>query len=166
MEAEEVMDLLNAYFPALTSPILKYDGSIDKFVGDSVLAVFGSPEPDGLQHEKAVRAALEIQTGLSEINARRAQRGHVSYAVGIGVHCGEVVHGFVGTAERMEFTVIGDPVNRTAGYCDGASAGEVLISPEVHQRVWRAFQTEPHSISPKHERDWRCFKVTGERRFT
>ena len=83
---------------------------IDKNIGDAILAVFGSPEPDPAHHEHAVRAALEMQTVVSWLNATRSARCVRS---AFGVHCGEVVQGYLGTAERMEFTVIGDAVNRT-----------------------------------------------------
>ena len=59
----------------------------------------------------------------------------------------------------MEFTLIGDAVNRTARYCDGAGAGEVLISPELHQRVWKIVQAVPTTIKTKHEGDWPAFRV-------
>ncbi len=163
MEAEDVVDLLNDYFRTLTDPIFRNDGTIDKFMGDAVLAVFGSPEPDALHHEKAVRAALEIQAAVAALNNARAARGEQACAIGIGVHCGEVLHGFIGSAERMEFTVIGDAVNRASRYCSAAGAGEVLISSELHQRVWKVFQVETKTISTKHEGDLCAYRVTGIR---
>ena len=79
--------------------------------------------------------------------------------IGIGVHCGEVLHGFIGSDECMEFTLIGDAVNRTSRFCDAAGAGEVLISPELHQRVWKIVQAVPTTIKTKHEGDWSAFRV-------
>lgn len=159
MEADDVVDMLNSYFPALTEVIFKYDGAIDKFVGDAILAVFGSPEPDNEQHQKAVRAAFAMQAVMKELNAGRSARSQVTCEIGIGVHCGEVLHGFIGSNERMEFTVIGDVVNRAARYCDGAPAGEVLISPEVYQRVFRIVQAESTTIKTKHEGDLAVYRV-------
>ena len=161
MEAEDIMEMLNHYFSSLVEQIFKYDGTIDKFVGDSILAVFGSPEPDPQQHEKAVRAAVAMQTAMRDLNALRGGRGQVTCEIGIGVHCGEVAHGFIGSQERMEFTVIGDAVNRAARYCDGALPGEILLSPEVHQRVWKIAQVESTSIATKHEGDFRAFRIKG-----
>src|SRR3989441_946657 len=80
MEAEDVVDLLNDYFRTLTDPIFRNDGTIDKFMGDAVLAVFGSPEPDAQHHEKAVRAALEIQAAVAALNNARAARGEQACA--------------------------------------------------------------------------------------
>jgi len=84
---------------------------VDKYIGDAILAVFGSPEPAPDQYRQAVLTAWEKQTALKDLNARRAGRGEVTLGMGIGVHCGEVLHGFIGAAERMEFTVIGKTVS-------------------------------------------------------
>jgi adenylate cyclase len=159
MPADEVGDMLNQYFSEMAEALFQYDGTIDKFIGDSILAVFGSPEADPDHHMKAVRAALEMQSAVVALNQQRASRGHVTLEMGIGVHCGEVLHGFIGTLQRMEFTVVGDPVNRTARYCAGARPGEVLISPDLHQRVWRNVEVEPCAIPTKHEGDFPAFRV-------
>ncbi len=159
MEADEVVDMLNSYFSALVQAIFRHDGTIDKFVGDGILAVFGSPEPDDNQHSNAIRAAIAMQAALTEVNESRRTRGQPICEMGIGVHCGTVLHGFIGSEERMEFTVIGDAVNRTARFCDSAQAGEILISPEVHQRVWRMVRTTPTTIQTKHEGHRPAFRV-------
>jgi adenylate cyclase len=151
MDAEDVVEMLNEYFAALVNAIFRYNGTVDKFVGDAVLAVFGSPEHDPKQHENAVRASLEMQAAVTRINEARHARGLVTCNMGIGINCGEVLHGFIGSSERMEFTVIGDVVNKTARFCDGAQAGEILIGPELHQHVWRTIVAEAGSIPTKHE---------------
>ncbi|HEY2827162.1 MAG TPA: adenylate/guanylate cyclase domain-containing protein [Pirellulales bacterium] len=159
MEAEDIVDMLNTYFSALVEVIFQHDGTVDKFVGDGILAVFGSPEHDDEQHAKAVRAAIAMQSALKHVNSARRAHGQVVCEIGIGVHCGEVLHGFIGSDACMEFTVIGDAVNRTSRFCDGAGAGEVLISPELHQRVWKIVQAVPTTIKTKHEGDWSAFRV-------
>ncbi len=163
MEAEDVMDMLNEYFPALIEPIFSHDGSIDKFIGDSILAVFGSPEPDPLQHQKAVRAAVEMQAAVSDINKARAGRGAVTCQIGIGIHSGEVLHGFVGSPERMEFTVIGKAVNLASRYCSAATAGEILISPDVYARVFSNVDAAQTKIPTKHEGEFVAYRVKGVR---
>ena len=161
MEPDAVVDMLNAYLAQLTPVIFKYDGTVDKYAGDSILAVFGSPEPDPKHAEKAVQAAVEMQGAMETLNAARNGQGQVTFGIGIGVHCGEVVHGFIGSTDRRDFTVIGDAVNRASRYCDGAKAGEVLISPAVHSRVWKVVRAEPTTILTKHEGALPAFRVTG-----
>jgi len=161
MDTDDVMELLNDYFSALTDAIFKYDGTIDKITGDAILAVFGSPEPDALRHEKAVRAALAMQSAMTDISDKRKRRSQVTCTIGIGVHCGEVLHGFIGSNDRMELTVIGEAANWTARYCDGASGGEILISPAMHQRLWRYIDTELITIDTKHEGSLSAYRLKG-----
>jgi adenylate cyclase len=163
MDPHDVVDMLNDYFPPLVQAIFQHDGTIDKFVGDAILAVFGSPEPDPHQHEKAVFAALAMQEAMKLVNARRKERGDVACEIGIGVHCGEVLHGFIGAAERLEFTVIGDPVNKTARYCDGAQPGEVLISPAVFEHAYRSVTADNTTIPTKHEGELPAYRVRGRK---
>jgi adenylate cyclase len=159
MPADEVGDMLNNYFSVLVDAVFRHDGTVDKFIGDAILAVFGSPEPDPDHHAKAVRAAMDMQSSISALNRARASRGQITCEMGIGVHCGQVLHGFIGTPDRMEFTVVGDPVNQTSRYCAGAEPGEVLISPELHQRVWRQVDVEACTIMTKHEGDYSAIRV-------
>jgi len=159
MDADDIVEMLNDYFGVLVPVVFKHGGTIDKFMGDAILAVFGSPEPDPKHHQHAVLAALDMQAAVAKLNEIRKLRGAASREFGVGVHCGEVVHGFVGTAERMEFTVIGDVVNRATRYCAAASAAEILISPEVHERVWKIVETERKMIATKHEGDFVAFRV-------
>jgi adenylate cyclase len=162
MEVEDVVDLLNDYFSTLVDVIFRHEGTIDKFVGDAILAVFGSPDPDPRQHENAVRAALAMHAGVAAVSAARTARRLTTCEIGVGIHCGEVLHGFIGSNDRMEFTVIGDAVNRASRYCDGAGRGEVLISEEVYQRVWNLpFRFEPVSIGTKHEGNFAAFRLTA-----
>jgi adenylate cyclase len=156
---EDVVDLLNDYFRVLVEAVFAFDGTIDKFLGDGLLAVFGSPEADARQHEHGVRAAMAMQAAVRRLNAQRTARGQPACEIGIAVHCGEVLHGFIGAQERMEFTVIGDAVNRASRYCDGARGGEVLISPAVHQRVWRLVEAEAVSVATKHEGQQPAYRV-------
>jgi len=156
---QRMSDLLNEYFPPLIEAIFEYEGTIERFVGDAIFAVFGSPEPDALQHEHAVQAALKMQEEVTRLNATRAARGAATCAIGIGVDCGEALHGFIGNAERIEFAVIGDAANRASRYCNGAGFGEVLISPELYQRVFRIVEVEQTTIPTKHEGTFEAYRV-------
>jgi len=161
MDTDDVVDLLNDYFSALIDAIFQHDGTIDKITGDAILAVFGCPEPDPMRHEKAVRAALAMQSAMAEISGQRKRRAQVTCTIGIGVHCGEVLHGFIGSNDRMELTVIGDAANWTARYCDGAAGGEILISPALHQRLWRYVDAELIPITTKHEGTLSAYRLNG-----
>ena len=161
MDTDDVVDLLNDYFSALTDAIFQHDGTIDKITGDAILAVFGCPEPDALRHEKAVRAAIAMQSAMAIVSEQRKRRGQVTCTIGIGVHCGEVLHGFIGSNERMELTIIGEAANWTARYCDGAAGGEILISPALHQRLWRYVDAELTTIQTKHEGILSVYRLNG-----
>jgi len=161
MDTDDVVDLLNDYFSALTDAIFQHDGTIDKITGDAILAVFGCPEPDPMRHEKAVRAALAMQSAMAEVSEQRKRRGQVTCSIGIGVHCGEVLHGFIGSNDRMELTIIGEAANWTARYCDGAAGGEILISPALHQRLWRYVDAELTAIQTKHEGTLSAYRLKG-----
>jgi adenylate cyclase len=159
MPTDDVVSLLNEYFAALTECIFRNDGTIDKFVGDAILAVFGSPEADPQHCRKAVVAGMEMQEAAREVSKRRKAKSEVSCEIGIGIHTGQVLHGFIGSPERMEFTIIGEAVNRTSRYCDGAKGSEVLISPEIYQHLWNAVEVQQVSIPTKHEGDFVAYRV-------
>jgi adenylate cyclase len=151
MPADEIVDMLNEYFAELVAAILRHEGTVDKFIGDAILAVFGSPEADPDHHGNAVLAAQEMQQSMRRLNESRAARGQVVLELGIGVHCGKVLHGFIGSEGRVEFTVIGDAVNMTSRYCDAAGSGEIVISAELHQVVWKKVKARRTQIETKHE---------------
>ena len=159
MEPDEVVEMLNDYLRVLVPVIFAHNGTIDKFLGDGILAIFGSPEQDPNHHENALRAAVEMQAAVAKLNQQRQARGVPCRDFGIGLHYGEVVHGFVGTSDRMEFTVIGDAVNRTARYCSAAAEREILISPELLEHVWRIAETEEVTIETKHEGTLTAYRV-------
>ncbi|MFC1868729.1 adenylate/guanylate cyclase domain-containing protein [Thermodesulfobacteriota bacterium] len=150
MEPDDVVRAINEMFDAFVPIISEMDGIVDKYVGDSVLAVFGSPEKDPHQWEKAVQGAIKMQEAMQKLGEGRKVRRLQIFQVGIGIHSGEVIHGFIGSAERIEFTVIGDTVNRAARYCDGAGPGEIIISKKVFERVYHLVDVSPKTIVTKH----------------
>ena len=159
MSPHDVTQMLEDYFGCLVPVIFEHQGTIDKFVGDAILAVFGSPDADEQQHLHAVQSALDMQAAMKEVNEKRAAKNKRTGELGIGIHYGEVVHGLIGTAERMEYTVIGDTVNRASRYCDGADGGEVLISSELYQWVWNLVEAEQTTIATKHEGNLTAYRV-------
>ena len=159
METEDIVEMLNDYFSALTDCVFRNGGTVDKFIGDAILAVFGSPEPDPQHSQNAVRAALDMQEAMGSVSELRARHRKKICQIGIGVHTGEVLHGFIGSCERMEYTVIGDVVNMTSRMCDGAAGGEILASPQIYQYVWRMIQAEQAVIKTKHEGDLNVYRI-------
>ncbi len=159
MEPDDVVDMLNAYFAALVEAIFRCEGTVDKFIGDAILAVFGSPDPDPEHHRQALHAALAMQEAVQKLNAARKERNQPTCEIGIGVHSGDVLHGFVGTQERLEFTVVGDAVNRASRFCAAAGANEIILSSEFLKHVWREAEVESRDVPTKHEGTWAAFRV-------
>jgi adenylate cyclase len=115
LKAHEVVEMLNAFFGRICEPILKEGGSVDKFIGDSVMAVFGAPVPYRDHARRALRSALAMKEEAGEFRSWMGQhfagRDLPGFAAGIGIHTGEAVIGSIGSPKRMEFTAIGDAVN-------------------------------------------------------
>lgn len=114
MDPWDIVNLLNAYLPSLINVIFRHQGMVDKFIGDSILAVFGIPTPRGDDALRAARAALEMRKELRDINDTRARHGQITIEMGIGITSGTVISGNIGSERRMDYTVIGDPVNMAA----------------------------------------------------
>jgi adenylate cyclase len=114
MEAEELVDFLNNYFRRMVDIVLEHGGNVDKFQGDGILVVFGAPEPLDDSPERAVRAARAMVREIEKINEERARVGDAPIQVGIGIDTGYVVAGNVGSERRLEYTLIGVPVNNAA----------------------------------------------------
>jgi len=145
MSAEEVVGLLNRYFSVVEPGIKAEGGWINKFGGDSLLAVFGvlTPQPDHIQH--AVQAALKMRAALSVFNATQQENGNQPLRIGIGIHCGRMVAGSVGSNDRMEFTVIGDTVNMASRIEDLNKkwSTDILISEDAAKATERSIVLEP-----------------------
>ncbi len=109
--ASEVVSLLNSYFDKMVEAVLKYEGTLDKFIGDALMAVFGAPMTLADHARRAVRSALEMRRLLGEFNQGRRANQLPTIQVGIGISSGEVVSGNIGSRKRMDYTVIGDGVN-------------------------------------------------------
>lgn len=134
MTPQEVTSLLNEYFELLVDVIFELEGTLDKFTGDGLMAVWGAPVADANAAEKAVRCAIEMQQAVSRFNALRRLDGKEPIWTGIGIDKGETVVGYVGSTKTMSFTAIGQTVNVASRLCAVARPGEILVS----KTVWEA----------------------------
>jgi adenylate cyclase len=134
MDAEELVRFLNAYFQRMIRVVLDHGGNIDKFQGDGMLVVFGAPNPMHDHAERALNAALAMVREIDRFNRELVDGGKPAITVGMGLDTGEVVAGHVGSDDRMEFTLIGVPVNNSA-YLSKVRPARVLMSETTRARV-------------------------------
>ena len=132
---EQIVEILNYYLDLVAKAVLKYQGTLDKFIGDAAMAVFNSPRNLEDYEMHAVCAAWELLSSAEELNHICRERCGKEVAFGIGIHCGEAVIGNIGSEMRMDYTAIGDTVN-TASRLEGvAPPGQILISKEMKDRL-------------------------------
>jgi adenylate cyclase len=131
----EVVDSINEYFELMVDVIFGEEGTLDKFIGDEIMAIWGAPIGHPDDAVRAVRCAVEMQRALDEYNAVLAERGETVFRIGIGLNTGEVVAGYMGSTKSMNYTVMGDVVNTAARFCSAAGPGEILIGEDTYAQV-------------------------------
>jgi adenylate cyclase len=132
---EEIVRMLNEYFELMVDVIFKYEGTLDKFVGDEVIALFGAPVPMQNAEIKAAQCALDMMRVLSEWNRTRAAEGQNEIHIGIGINTGVVVTGAIGSSRALQYTAIGDAVNTASRLCSVAEPGQIILSEATYRKV-------------------------------
>lgn len=127
MDPEDVVSILNTYLSRMTDSVFKHEGTLDKFIGDCVMAVFGAPILLDNPSLNAVRSAIDIQKNIAALNLKRRSEGLKEIKIGIGVNTGEAVVGNIGSSERLDYTVIGDNVNLAARLQAVANSNNIPI---------------------------------------
>lgn len=130
---EELVAVLNHYLAAAAEAVLAEEGTVDKFLGDAVMAWFNAPLPQPDHTLRAVRAALRLRTAVQALHAKLPPEGKLSF--GVGIHYGDVVLSLIGTEKRVEYTAIGDSVNTTKRIQENATRDEILISRAAYEKV-------------------------------
>jgi adenylate cyclase len=134
---QEIVDLLNEYFERLVDVVFKRHGVLDKFIGDALMASWGTLESDRMEDATfdCVAAAIELRDAIRQLNQERTARGEAPIKMGVGVNTGRMVAGYMGSKRRLEYTVIGDTVNTASRICGLAAGDQVLISEATYRYV-------------------------------
>lgn len=125
---EKVVGLLNRYFSAMTEIIFEHGGTLDKYIGDGLMAIFGAPTASEEDALNSVKAAVTMQKRLVTLNAELSVEGYGQISMGIGLHTGEAIIGYIGSDRRSEYTAIGDTVNLASRLESNAKGGQILMS--------------------------------------
>jgi class 3 adenylate cyclase len=143
LDPEEVRGMINGCFERLGAVIDRYGGHIDKFIGDEIMALFGAPQAHENDPERALRAALEMMLALDGFNAEHAVLLPKPLALHFGINSGLVIAGGIGTAQRQDYSVMGDTVNLAARLEDASEAGEILVGEDTYRLTAPLFEFEP-----------------------
>lgn len=135
LAAEEVIKILNLYLSCMTDVITRYQGTIDEFMGDGILVLFGAPSIREDDAERAVACAVAMQLAMSHVNTRLKQLGLPQLEMGIGINTGEVVVGNIGSAKRTKYGVVGSQINLTYRIESYTVGGQILISESTLEDV-------------------------------
>ena len=130
MNPDAIAKLLTEYFTEMVECVFRHGGTLDKFIGDAVMAQWGAPLGETDDVDRAMEAALDMMEALDKLNERWVNESRPTLAIGIGLNFGEAFAGNIGSERRLEYTVIGDTVNTASRLCGAAGPGEILVSEE------------------------------------
>jgi class 3 adenylate cyclase len=132
--------------------VLDEEGTIDKFLGDAVMAWFNAPIPQADHTLRAVRAALKLRDRIAELHTQLPPEAHLGF--GVGIHYGDAVLGLIGTEKRLDYTAIGDSVNTAKRLQENAALNQIVISAAAYERVSDYIEVramEPITVKGKRE---------------
>jgi adenylate cyclase len=138
---EDLVKVLNRYLAAGAEAVLAEEGTVDKFLGDAVMAWFNAPLPQPDHTLRAVKAALKLKAAVAQLHVELPPEAHLSF--GVGIHYGKAVLGWIGTEKRLEYTAIGDSVNTSKRIQENAARNQILISREACERVMDLVEVKP-----------------------
>jgi adenylate cyclase len=154
MDPDDVAKMLREYFTEMVEIIFRHGGTLDKFIGDAIMALWGAPISTPDDADKAMRAAIEMQQKLVELNVHWKQSGKPPVQIGIGINFGQVFAGNIGSEQRLEYTVLGDAVNTASRLCSNAGKGEIMVSEPMFRRIKnppKAEAREPLKVKNKEQ---------------
>jgi adenylate cyclase len=140
---ERIVGLLNKYFSAMTDILFAHGGTLDKYLGDGLMALFGAPTTTPEDASNALNAAVAMQRRVLGINLELQAEGFPELNIGIGLHTGEVTVGYIGSERRSEYTAIGDTVNTASRLESNSKAGEILISDATSKAAHSRYKLKP-----------------------
>ena len=135
-----VLQMLNEYFEMVVEIVFRYEGTVDKFMGDAIMVIWGAPITHDDDPVRAVQAALEINTELDKFNRKRRSEDKPEIEIGVGVNTGNLVAGYMGSTRAMSYSVIGDTVNTASRLCAAAKKGQILISENTLKHLGGQFK--------------------------
>jgi len=167
-EPQEVVNTLNEYFEVMVDILFKYSGTLDKFVGDEIIGLFGAPIQLEDAPFKAVSCAIAMLQALAEFNNTRAAENMPAIRIGIGINTGNVITGSIGSTRALQYTAIGDAMNVASRLVNVAGSGEIIISEDTYRKVAGridAVALPPVKVKGKAD-ELKVFRVSGLRNVT
>jgi PAS domain S-box-containing protein len=142
-QPEQLVKILNRYLAAMADAVLAQEGTIDKFMGDAIMAWFNAPIPQPDHTLRAVKTALLIRESIENLYKELPADAHLYF--GVGIHCGDAVLGLIGTEKRLEYTAISDSVNTAKRIQENSAKNQILISRVAYERVKKEVEAKPHA---------------------
>jgi adenylate cyclase len=160
---EGLVEMLNEYFEQMVETLFKFEGTLDKFMGDGIMALWGAPVAHPDDAIRSVNCAIEQMEVLGRFNRKRLEMDMPPLSVGMGVHTGPVVAGYIGSSKALSYTVIGDTANTSARLCGVAQPGQILVSEHTLAKLGSRYDYEelpPTPLKGK-EKPFRIFNITA-----